>query len=114
MKIFHNPRCRKSREGLHLLENSDEKFEIVDYLKNPPSEKELQEILKMLGFRPIQLVRKNEAIWKENYRNKELSDDDIIQAMTTHPKLIERPIVIKGKKAVLGRPPENIKSLLSN
>jgi len=113
MKIFHNQRCSKSRQGLALLENSNENFEIIDYQKNPPTVKELKEILHMLGFTPIQLVRKNEAIWKENYKDKELSDDEIIKAMCNNPKLIERPIVIKGNKAVLGRPPENIKELLT-
>jgi len=112
MKIYHNPRCRKSREGLQLLENSHQNFKIIDYLNNPPTEKELHEILKMLGFKPIQLVRKNESIWKENYKNRELTNDEIIKAMCDHPKLIERPIVIKGNKAVLGRPPENIEELL--
>jgi arsenate reductase len=66
----------------------------------------------MLGFTPIQLIRKNETIWKEHYKNKELTDDEIINAMIDHPKLIERPIVVSGSKAVIGRPPENIKSLL--
>ena len=112
MKIYHNPRCRKSREGLHLLEGSHLDFEIIDYLKNPPSEKELYDILTMLGFKPIQLVRKNESIWKENYKNRELTDDEIVKAMCDNPKLIERPVVIKGNKAVLGRPPDNILVLL--
>ncbi|MCF6347500.1 MAG: arsenate reductase (glutaredoxin) [Flavobacteriaceae bacterium] len=112
MKIFHNSRCSKSRQGLELLENSNQNFEIVDYQNNPPTIKELKEILNMLGFTPIQLVRKNEAVWKENYKGKELNDDEIIEAMCNNPKLIERPIVIKGNKAVLGRPPENIKQLL--
>lgn len=112
MKIYHNPRCRKSREGLQLLESSDLDFQIIDYLKNPPSEKELNDILTMLGFKPIQLVRKNESIWKENYKNKELTDDEIIKAMCNNPKLIERPIVINGNKAVVGRPLENIRVLL--
>ena len=112
MKIYHNPRCSKSRQGLQLLENSNHDFEIVDYQNNPPTVKELKEILKMLDFEPIQLVRKNEAIWKENYKNKQLTDDEIIKAMCSHPKLIERPIVISGNKAVLGRPLENINQLL--
>jgi len=112
MKIYHNPRCRKSREGLQLIESSHLDFEIIDYLKNPPSEKELNDILTMLGFKPIQLVRKNESIWKENYKNRELTDDEIVKAMCDNPKLIERPIVIKGNKAVLGRPPDNILVLL--
>ena len=112
MKIYHNPRCRKSREGLQLLESSHLDFEIIDYLKNPPSEKELRDILTMLGFKPIQLVRKNESIWKENYKNRELIDDEIVKAMCDNPKLIERPIVIKGSQAVLGRPADNILVLL--
>ncbi len=112
MKIYHNPRCSKSRQGLEILNNSNENFEIVDYQNNPPTVKELKEILKMLGISPIQLVRENEAIWKENYKGKELNDAAIIDAMCAHPKLIERPIVIKGNKAVIGRPPERIKELL--
>jgi len=112
MKIFHNQRCSKSRQGLALLENSNQNFEIVDYQNNPPTIEELKEILGMLDFIPIQLIRKNEAIWKENYKGKDLSDDEIIVAMHNHPKLIERPVVIKGNKAVLGRPPENIQKLL--
>ena len=112
MKIYHNNRCRKSREGLTILENSNKTFEVINYLDTPPSKKELKEILQMLGFNPIQLIRKNESIWKENFKNKELSDDDILNAMIEFPKLIERPIVVKGNKAVIGRPPENIKSLL--
>lgn len=112
MKIYHNNRCRKSREGLSILENSNQKFEIINYLNTPPTKKELKEILNMLGFTPIQLVRKNESIWKEKYKNKVLSDDEIIDAMLEHPKLIERPLVVKGNKAVIGRPPENIKAIL--
>lgn len=112
MKIYHNNRCSKSRQGVALLEESGQDFEIVKYLDNPLSEKELKEILKMLDFKPIELVRKNEQIWKDNYKGKELSDAEIIKAMSEHPKLIERPIVIKDGKAVLGRPPENIKDLL--
>lgn len=112
MKIFHNPRCSKSRQGLELLKNSNQNFEVVDYQNNPPTVKELKEILDMLGFTPIQLVRKNEAIWKENYKNRTLTDKEVIAAMCENPKLIERPIVIKGNKAVLGRPPENIQKLL--
>ncbi len=112
MEIYHNPRCSKSRQGLAILKGSNKEFEIVEYLKNPPSKKELKEILSKLQMEPIELVRKNESIWKENYKGKELSDEEIIQAMAENPKLIERPIVIKDDKAVLGRPPENINSLI--
>ncbi len=112
MKIYHNNRCRKSREGLAILEASNQPFEIINYLENPPTKEELVNILTLLGIKPIELVRKNEVIWKENFKNKELSDNDIIHAMLQHPKLIERPIVVQNNKAVIGRPPEKIKELL--
>jgi arsenate reductase len=112
IKIYHNPRCRKSREGLEILEKSGKNFEIVKYLENVPSKKELTEVIRLLGISVEQLLRKNEAIWKENYRGKNLSDEDIIDAMMQHPKLIERPIVVNGKKATIGRPPELIKEIL--
>ena len=112
IKIYHNPRCSKSRQGVEILENSKKEFEIVKYLEEIPTEKELTEIIKMLDISPIQLVRKTEKIWKENYKGKELSDKEIIKAMIEYPKLIERPIVINNNKAVIGRPPENIKSII--
>ena len=111
LKIYHNPRCRKSREGLAILEESGQDFEIVKYLDTPPSYLELAAILGKLNLKPIELVRKNEAIWKEQFKGKELSDEEIIQAMVDHPILIERPIVVKNNEAVLGRPPENISEL---
>ncbi|MCM5663591.1 arsenate reductase (glutaredoxin) [Galbibacter mesophilus] len=112
IKIYHNPRCRKSREGLQIIEESGKEYEVVKYLEDVPSEKELRKILNCLDIKPINLVRKNEAIWKENYKNRSLSDDEIIEAMLENPKLIERPIVLKNNVAVIGRPPENIKSIL--
>ncbi len=112
MKIYHNPRCRKSREGLQILEGSKQDFEVVLYLENTPSYDELKSIIQKLDIAPIDLVRKGEKDWKENFKGKDLSDKEIIEAMTTYPKLIERPIVIKGNKAVVGRPPEMIKDLL--
>ena len=112
MQIYHNPRCSKSRQGLAILEESGQKFEVVEYLKTIPTKEELSEIIKKLNITPIDLIRKNEADWKENFKGKELSDDQIIQAMVDFPKLIERPIVIKNDKAVIGRPPENISSIL--
>lgn len=112
MKIYHNPRCGKSREGLAILRESKLPFEIINYIETPLSKDELSEIIKLLGIPPINLVRKNEAIWKENYKGKNLSDSEIITAMSHNPKLIERPIVINNGKAVIGRPPELIKSIL--
>lgn len=112
IKIYHNPRCRKSREGFQILEESGKDFEIVKYLENTPTKEELSDIIKLLGIKPIDLVRKNESIWKENYKNKQLSDKEIITAMTENPKLIERPIVVNKNKAIVGRPPENIKKII--
>lgn len=112
MKIYHNPRCGKSREGLAILQASKLPFEIINYIEKPLSIAELTDIIKLLGIPPIDLVRKNEAIWKENYTGKNLSDSEIITAMVKNPKLIERPIVINNGKAVIGRPPVRIKSIL--
>ncbi|MDC8003829.1 arsenate reductase (glutaredoxin) [Aureisphaera galaxeae] len=111
-KIYHNPRCRKSRETLQILEEKGETIDIVLYLENPLTREELSDIIKLLGIAPIDLVRKNEAIWKELYKGKELSDAQIISAMVENPKLIERPIVIKNGKAALGRPPESVLQIL--
>jgi arsenate reductase len=113
VKIYHNPRCSKSRQGLQLLQENNVDFEVIEYLKNPPTKSELKEIIQELGIKPIDLVRKNEKIWKENYKGKNLTDDQIIDAMIAHPKLIERPIVIKDNKAVIGRPTERILELLN-
>ena len=112
IKIYHNPRCRKSREGLSILENSGKEFEIVKYLDQVLSEQALAEIINLLGISPIQLVRKSEKIWKENYKGTNMSDADIITAMIKNPNLIERPIVINKKKAIIGRPAENINSII--
>ena len=112
IKIYHNNRCSKSRCGLEILENSGKEFEVVKYLDNIPSEKELKEIIGMLGISPIQLVRRTEKIWKENFKGKELTDAEIVQAMIENPKLIERPIVINGNKAVIGRPTEAILTII--
>lgn len=112
IKIYHNNRCSKSRNGVQLLEESGKEFEIVKYLENIPSKEELSQIINMLGISPIDLVRKNEKIWKENYKGKELSDTDVITAMIENPKLIERPIIINGNKAVIGRPTEKILEII--
>lgn len=112
IKIYHNPRCTKSRQGLQLIENSKRDFEIIKYLNNVPTKEEIKNIIKLLNIKPIELVRKNEKIWKESYKNKDLSDSEIIKALTDHPKLIERPIVINGNKAVIGRPTEKILSII--
>lgn len=112
IKIYHNPRCSKSRQGLAIVQESGEDFEIVDYMKDPLTKKDLEQIVKKLNIKPIELVRKNETIWKENFKGKTLTDDEIVEALANNPKLIERPIVVMDEKAVIGRPPENIKNLL--
>tara|TARA_B100000767_G_C19698947_1_gene507489 strand:- start:157 stop:498 length:342 start_codon:yes stop_codon:yes gene_type:complete len=112
IKIYHNPRCKKSREGLKVLEESGQKFKIVEYLKTTLSFNELKSIINLLDITPIELIRKNEAIWKDHYKGKILDDDEIIYLMIENPKLIERPIVINKQKAIIGRPPEDIKQVL--
>lgn len=112
IQILHNPRCGKSREGLAILEESGKEFEVIKYLENSPSKKELKDIIKKLNVEPLKLVRQNETIWKENFKNKELSDEEIIDAMVANPILIERPIVINGNKAIIGRPPVEISTII--
>ena len=112
MKIYHNPRCRKSRETLQILTDHKIEPEIIEYLKDVPGKSEIEHILSLLGIKAEELVRKSEVIYKENYKGKKLTEAQWIEAMSKHPKLIERPIVIKGKKAVLGRPPENVLGLI--
>ena len=112
MKIYHNPRCSKSRQTLDLIKNKGIEPEIIEYLKNIPSEKELKDVVKKLGIKPEQLLRKGEAIYKAEFKGKELTDDEWIKAMISYPKMLERPIVIKDNKAVLGRPPENVLELI--
>lgn len=112
MKIYHNPRCSKSRQTLALIEDAGAAVEVIKYLEEIPSKEELTAIIKLLGITPLQLVRKGEKDWKENFKGKVLLDEEIIEAMIAYPKLIERPIVIKDNKAVLGRPPENVLNLL--
>jgi len=111
IKIYHNPRCAKSREGLALLESSGISYETILYLEEVPKENELKAILKKLGYTPLQLIRSNEPIWKAHFKGKNLNDDELIAAMIKHPKLIERPIVITETSAVVGRPTEKIREL---
>lgn len=112
MKIYHNPRCSKSRQTLSLIKEKGVEVEIIEYLKVIPSEKELISIIKLLGIKPEKLLRKGEADYKENFKGKTLSDEEWISAMVQYPKLIERPIVVSDNKAILGRPPENVLDLL--
>jgi len=112
MKIWHNNRCSKSRCTLSILEEKGANFDVVNYLENPPTKSELKEVLKMLGIKAQDLIRKSEEAYKSNYKGKELDEDTWISAMVEHPKLIERPIVINNGKAVIGRPPENVLDII--
>ena len=112
MKIYHNPRCSKSRETLKIIEDAGAEVEIIEYLKSIPTEQELTDLLKLLGIPAAKLIRKGEPAFKENYKGKELTEKEWIKAMVKFPKLIERPIVIKGNQAVLGRPPQNVEVFL--
>ena len=113
MKIYHNPRCSKSRQALSLIQEKGENPKIIEYLKERISIEDLGLLLAMLKIKPIALIRKSEQIWKEKYNGKELTDDEIIMAMVENPKLIERPIVVKNGKAIIGRLPEKVMTLLS-
>lgn len=104
IKIYHNPRCSKSREALAYLEAKGLPFEIVPYLDRPLTKDQLAKMISKLGIAPLELVRTNESIWKENYKGKQLSDDALLEAMAANPKLMQRPLVENGKKAVVARP----------
>lgn len=111
--IYHNPRCSKSRETLQLLESRGIKPNIVLYLETPPDAQTLKSLLKKLGLKPRELIRQKEAEYKElGLQDASLSDEQLIEAMVKHPKLIERPIVVQGNKAALGRPPERVLEIL--
>ena len=112
VRIYHNPRCSKSRAACALLQEKGFTAEVVDYLRTPPSRDELARIVQRLGMRPEEIVRTGEAVYKESYRGRTLSDDEWLDALAAHPILIERPIIIVGDKAVVGRPPERVLELL--
>ena len=110
--IYHNPRCSKSRAACALIAGRGVKAEVIDYLTAPPSRDELRRLLDKLDMRASELVRRGEAVFKENYQGRELSDEQWLDALIAQPILIERPIVVCGEKAVIGRPPEKVLELL--
>ena len=113
MKIYHNPRCSKSRQALAMLQEAGSEVEIFEYLTTPPTPDELADVISKLGITSEQLVRKKEALFKElGLHKRTLTEEQWIQVLCKNPKLIERPIVISGNRAVVGRPPELIRTLL--
>ena len=112
LQILHNPRCGKSRNCLAYITESNVPFEVINYLENPLTENEIILLVKKLNSKPIELVRQKESVWKENYKNKLLTDLQIIKALAKHPILIERPIVIDGNKAIIGREIEKLNNFI--
>lgn len=112
LQIFHNPRCTKSRETLKLLQDANLEVEIIEYLKDVPTVAELEVVIDKLGIKPFELIRRGEVIFKEQFKGLILSDREWVEAMVKYPKLIERPIVIKGNEAAIGRPPEKVLTLI--
>ncbi len=111
--IYHNPRCSKSRATLALLEKYGATFRVVEYLKNPPTRKELSTILSMLNINARSLLRTKESLYKSRgLDDKSLSEKDLISVIIKNPILMERPIVVANGKAVIGRPPENVLAII--
>jgi len=113
IRIYHNPRCRKSRAGLQFLQDNGVKFDIVEYIKSPLTEKELEKLLVKLNRKPEEVIRKQEEYYKKNLKGKKFNDHEWIRIMIDNPKLIQRPIVEREYKAVIGDPVENIEPILS-
>lgn len=112
LRIYHNNRCSKSRQTLELLRQQGQEPEVIEYLKEAPSPEQLREVISKLGLKPEQLVRKGEQVYKEQFAGKTLSDDEWLKALAENPILLERPIVVKGDKAAIGRPPERVLDIL--
>lgn len=112
IRIYYNPRCSKCRAALALIEERGYSAEVVEYLKTPPDKEELRTLLHKLNMQPADIVRKGESIYKELYSNRTLGAEEWLDALVEHPILIERPIVVRGNKAVVARPPEQALALL--
>ncbi|MBW7868037.1 MAG: arsenate reductase (glutaredoxin) [Brumimicrobium sp.] len=112
MKVFHNPRCSKSRCALDILDEKQIDYEVVKYLEEGPSKEDIKDVLKKLGLPAEDIVRKGEQVYKDNFKGKKLTEEQWIDAMVKYPILIERPILINGDKAVIGRPPERVLEIL--
>jgi len=107
-KIYHNNRCSKSREALNIFQKNGLKVEVIEYLKTPPTQKIIKELLKMLGIKAEEIIRKGEPVYKGQFANKKYTETQWIKILSENPILIERPIIVKGDKAIIGRPTEKI------
>lgn len=110
IEVYHNPRCGKSRNCLAFLENSNQEYKIIKYLEETPSKEQLSALLQKLNRKPIDIIRQKEKVWIENYKNQEMTDEAVLEAMVAHPILIERPIIIKGDKAIIARELDKIEA----
>ncbi|MAZ55501.1 MAG: arsenate reductase (glutaredoxin) [Flavobacteriales bacterium] len=113
MKIYHNPRCRKSRETLSIIKSHHYEVEIIEYLKNPINKSELKNLISMLNISPFDLIRKEDKLFKQKYKHKNLTEEECLDLLCMHPLLIQRPIVVKDNSAILGRPPINVLDLFN-
>ncbi|MCM8627615.1 arsenate reductase (glutaredoxin) [Accumulibacter sp.] len=112
IRIYHNRRCSKSRAACQLIADAGVPAEVIDYLQHPPDREELRKLLGKLGMSPAQIVRRGEVVFREHYAGRSLTDEEWLDALVAHPILIERPIVVRGNRAVVGRPPEKVLELL--
>ena len=113
MKIYHNPRCSKSRQTLNLIKNKTKNYEIIEYLNEPLEFDDYKLIIEKMELKPINLLRIKETIWKEKYTGEVMSDNKIIESLVDNPQLMVRPIVTTKKQAIIGRPPDNVLNLFS-
>jgi len=111
IKIYHNPRCKKSRAGLQYLESKGAEFELIEYLKNGITQEELKDILIKMNVKPTEIIRTQEDLYKKQFKGKKFTDEEWIKILIQNPKLIKRPLVVKGYRAVWADPPENIDKL---
>ena len=112
MKIFHNPRCKKSRAGLHYLQEKTADVEVIEYLKNPFTIESFKNVLMLLNKKPVDMIRTQEEQYKKELKGRDFTDDEWVKIMVENPKLIQRPIVVGKHKAILAQPPENIDELI--
>ncbi|MBF9254540.1 arsenate reductase (glutaredoxin) [Pontibacter sp. 172403-2] len=112
IQLYHNNRCSKSRQALELLQDEGQEVQVIEYLKQAPTAGELERIVQKLGIKPEQLLRKGESVYKTQFAGQTHTDEEWIRIMAEHPVLIERPIIVNGNKAVIGRPPEKVLTIL--